>query len=225
MTQNKPDSNSEMMMMLREIKGDLEEIKGDLASMKADKEIIMERIEKQEVRLEYVEREMKRKNLILKGIKDEKVESFAEREGKVKEVLERMGVGMMGDIIDITKRIGPFNESRNRPILLKLITEKAKFEILKNTVKLKGTNIWIEEDYTKKIQEERKALIPKLKEIRATGKQAILKYNRIEIISENIEERQKKGKRTLEQRSPREDKLETEIGKTPKNYKISDGRH
>jgi hypothetical protein len=51
---------------------------------------------------------------------------------------------------------------KKRPILIKLRTKQNKLEILKRDNHIKGIDIWITEDYTKKVQQERKQLIPRL---------------------------------------------------------------
>ncbi|KAF2889168.1 hypothetical protein ILUMI_17005, partial [Ignelater luminosus] len=51
-----------------------------------------------------------------------------------------------------------------------------KQEIMERTKKLKGTNIWVEEDYTPRTMEERRKLVPFLNDARHRGERAILKY-------------------------------------------------
>lgn len=74
----------------------------------------------------------------------------------------------------------------------------------------------IDEYYLKNIQEERRALIPQLKEVRSKGHKAIIKYNKLIINNgvletnepnkeENKEEQQSttdRQKRTVVERSP-----------------------
>lgn len=61
-----------------------------------------------------------------------------------------------------------------------------KIVVLKQTKNLKESDVLIEEDYTKEIQEERRNLLPKLK-VRAKGLKAILKYNKL-IVNDEIYE-------------------------------------
>lgn len=44
---------------------------------------------------------------------------------------------------------------------------------------LKGTDIWIDEDFPKKVQEERKVLIQQMKEARKKGYRTQLRYNKL----------------------------------------------
>lgn len=52
-------------------------------------------------------------------------------------------------------------------------------ETLKHSKTLRGTNIWIDEDFTKESQMTRKALLPQLKEATHRGHRTQLKYNKL----------------------------------------------
>jgi oligoribonuclease NrnB/cAMP/cGMP phosphodiesterase (DHH superfamily) len=54
-----------------------------------------------------------------------------------------------------------------------------KLEIRKRVEHLKGTDIWITEDYTKKMQQERKQLIAHLKQAKQKGYKAVLEHNKL----------------------------------------------
>ncbi|KAF2897813.1 hypothetical protein ILUMI_08362 [Ignelater luminosus] len=72
------------------------------------------------------------------------------------------------DIGDV-KRFGQFKEDRIRPILTQARKDNKKMLILNNAKHLKGKNIWIDNDYSKKAQKKRKALIGQMKEARQKG--------------------------------------------------------
>jgi hypothetical protein len=105
--------------------------------------------------------------------------------------------------------------------------------ILKNTRKLKNTNIWIDEDYPKEIQEVRRRLIPEMKEARSKGYRAQIRYDKLILNKETHranhsgqEETSRTGsnshKRTINERSPEGSKFEDQLRKIsrtdPKNY-------
>ncbi|CAH1105655.1 unnamed protein product [Psylliodes chrysocephalus] len=60
---------------------------------------------------------------------------------------------------------------------------------VEKTRSLKGTNIWIDEDYPKEVQEERRKLVIKMKETRNKGYKAQLRYNKLIIIDELYREK------------------------------------
>lgn len=128
-------------------------------------------------------------------------------------------------------RIGKYSEGGKRPILVKLTKENVRMGILKKTRNLKGTSIGIDEDYPKNIQEERKSLIPHMKEARNRGYRAFLRYNKLivdnkvyrmedlerkEGVKCNDDEVENTGqKRTAQERSP-EGSTEQQICKITK---------
>jgi hypothetical protein len=67
------------------------------------------------------------------------------------------------EIVEV-RRIGTYEARKKISILIKLRTRQCKLEILKRTKNLKGTDMWITEDFTKKVQQARKQLIPHFKQ-------------------------------------------------------------
>lgn len=61
-----------------------------------------------------------------------------------------------------------------RPILVKLTKEGRKAMVLRNTKLLKGSNIWIDEDYSK-----RRELLTYLKEAKTKGHEAYSRNNKL----------------------------------------------
>ena len=97
-----------------------------------------------------------------------------------------------------------------------------KLKIVRQAKNLKGTDIWIGDDYPKKVQEERKNLIPYLKRARQEGKNASIRYNKliingseyaIECCEDEESERKNENKRTMSERSPENDKTEQHLRK------------
>ena len=66
-----------------------------------------------------------------------------------------------------------------RTIVLKLLNYKDKTNIMKTANKLKGSGIYINEDFSKETTEKRKRLWNDIKRLRDEGKFAILQYDRI----------------------------------------------
>lgn len=165
-----------IQMMDNKVTSFVQEMKG----LRLENEVLKETIEKQEKRITSLEREARRKNLIIKGVEDNEGEKYEETKEKAIKIIQSMGVEINPEIdIDNVGRMGRSREGVVRPIILKFNTTSKKMEIMKKTGVLKGTDIWVDEDYTKEIQEERKALIPKLNEARRKGHKAQLRYNKL----------------------------------------------
>lgn len=80
--------------------------------------------------------------------------------------------------------MGKYLKGNNRPRLVKFTRDK-KRQIFQQTKVLKNTKTWIDEDYSKGTLEERRQLLPFLKESRQKGKRAKLKNNKL-IINEGM---------------------------------------
>ena len=95
-------------------------------------------------------------------------------------------------------------------------------EIYKLTKNLKGSDIWINDDFSKKVQAERKCLTPYLQQVRQQGSTAYLRYNKMIIDGkvygkEHFEMTVKsKDKRTSSERSPLSEEV-TQQSKIAKN--------
>lgn len=75
--------------------------------------------------------------------------------------------------VDCIKRIGRKSDDSCRPILLSLISWRTKIEVMKNKEPLRQFNISVKEDFSKEVQETRRALQPEIDELRKEGKNAI----------------------------------------------------
>lgn len=201
----------------------------EMNQMKDENKKLKEKVAQQEGRITYLERETRKNNIIIKGVVDEENENTNKTEEKVANIIQKIGTDInVKEDLEQTRRIGKYIKDKKRPILVKVIRGNKKVQILQNARKLKGTDIWIDEDYTKEVVEERKMLIPHMKEARNKGHRAQLKYNKLIINDEiyrandftNKEELIKEGrtentsmKRTVTERSPEGTSFEEQLRK------------
>lgn len=184
------------------------------------------KVEKQQERIESLEREIRRKNLIFRGVQDSGKEDAKDTKRKVIEVIRQIGVEIDPETdIDEIMRMGRIQTGRTRPIIMKMTTREKKFEILKHAKELQGTKIWIDEDYPREIQEERRQLIAKLRELKDQGHRAKIRYNKLIVNGEIYEVKnaevtkmahdpnQRENKRTVSERSPQGSGLEEQLRK------------
>ncbi|KAF2901855.1 hypothetical protein ILUMI_04330 [Ignelater luminosus] len=83
-------------------------------------------------------------------------------------------------ITDEEKENNQDMKDKIRNILQKIeVAMDTELNIEEKTKNLKRSDVWIDEHYTKEIQEKRKGLLPQLREARAKGLNAQLKYNNI----------------------------------------------
>ena len=82
------------------------------------------------------------------------------------------------DITEVS-RIGKERERFKRPILVDVRTTNMKMEILRKKNKLRGTEIYVNCDYIKKVQKQRKDLVKFMKIAREQEHEAMLMYNNL----------------------------------------------
>lgn len=176
------ESNNRLEKKIDKLQEELTETKKENKEIKEKVRRAEQKIEEQERRIQTLEREIRKKNIIIYGVKEEENETEQIRKEKIKEVLKKIEIP-----IDISKEIQQIYRmgkqevigGKSRPILVELTTEKKRADIFKDSKKLKGTDIWIAEDYSKMVQEIRKSLIPFLKDARNNGCKAIIRYDKL----------------------------------------------
>lgn len=137
-----------------------------------------EKIEGQEKKIEYLERENRKKNLIFFGV-EEKENSYLELELTIIQIIrDELKINCEKSDLEAIKRLGK-KTGKIRPVLVTLLTLGKKIMILKNKKNLEGTGIYLKEDYSAKVLATRKLLMVELEKERNNGKQAILRYDKI----------------------------------------------
>lgn len=207
---------------------ELRSLQSENQDRRRENEQLRETINRQNKKIEMLEREMKRKNLIIFGVVEEEGENMEVRQRKIKEVVNRTGIEIepKEDIAEI-RRIGRREKDKERPLIVELMREDKKSEIIKSTRNLRGTKWSISEDYPKEIQLQRKQLLKHMKIARSMGHRATVIYDKVIIDGEqytledleggSIQQtkeddigyvatpRNKEGTRKASERSPTED--------------------
>ena len=131
-------------------------------------------------RLRDLEDRSRRDNLRIDGIAEVENETWEQTEeilhNLFKEKLELENIS-----VERAHRVGNKGKNNKRKIVLKLASFKDKLKIISEARKLKGTNISINEDYSKEILEIRKEKWKEVKELRKNGTYAILVYDKVVI--------------------------------------------
>lgn len=122
-------------------------------------EIVEERVKTVERKLERGEREKRKRNILVKGLRLAKEEK--EMKEKVEKLMKEIGVE-----VRIKKRnIETGRQERGSMLIVEVENEKEKSEIMENKRKLRGREIWIEDDLTWK-ESRAKWMIMQLEERR-----------------------------------------------------------
>ena len=124
------------------------------------------------------------------GIKETKGETWNDCEEKVQDMFAQK-LGLDGIEIEHAHRVKrdsrDSNTNRPRTIVVKLLRFKDKTKIFQNSNKLKGQNIFINNDFSKATLELRKDLMVEVKRLRELRKIAYLNYTTI-VSREKVEE-------------------------------------
>jgi hypothetical protein len=144
-------------------------IKTEIASVKCDLSRKVNTLEAEVANLKSelsrANTEFQKKNVLVEGITEKKLETWIETERQIKDLFKKLGIPESTEF-DECFRIGKTTEGKVRPILLKLIKLKDKRPIMSSSTKLKGTNIYVNDDLTKQQRITNAILSKKQKQLR-----------------------------------------------------------
>lgn len=133
-------------------------------------------------KVDYLENQSRRNNLIIYGISEEVNEDWNVTENLVKMFLEtHFKVTIANSDIERAHRLGYNRNNNKRPVIVKFLNFKTKDRILKMGKCLRGTNYAIAEDYSEQIKTERNKLKPYLIAAKSEGKKAFLSFDKLVI--------------------------------------------
>lgn len=160
----------------QEIRSTKIEIFQELANVKEENNELKKENQILKYRLLNCERKLKKFNLIFYGLQEEEEELVG-----IQNILDLINQKLnidcnFSDIRDIY-RIGQKTADKNRPTVVEFINYKLRTDILANSKKLKGTGIFITNDYTPEDYEKHKILIAHLKTARSNNHHAVIKNN------------------------------------------------
>ena len=108
-------------------------------------------------KLDYIEGQSRRNNVIIDGIKESEGEKWSDSEDKVRKLLsEKLQLDYHKLEVERAHRTGKPSNTRPRPIVVKFLRYKDKQEVLSKAKALKGTNIYINEDFPEPVRQKRK---------------------------------------------------------------------
>ena len=154
-----------------EMKKAIHELTSKCSQMKeADTSVANKSIQSQQRILEMHERELRRNNLVIVGVEEDRP-----RETTV-EVVKKVLSNKLNTEIPIieARRIGKANTRGPRPILVRLPDYNTKVSVLKKRSQMKGTNIFINDDLTPLQKKNLAVLLDKMRKARNDGKSAYI---------------------------------------------------
>lgn len=173
---------------MKNINGKLDQILNRLeqveeASSRLEQEAVLmrEKIERLEVKNDYLENQSRRNNLVFIGVDEKSSETWDECKSVLIETVRRE-TGVVLDEMDIERahRIGSGNK-KPRPLIAKFLHFKKREDVLQSRRSIKGGKLFIREDFSARVLEERRKLMPRLKEAKDSGQKAFLTFNKLKI--------------------------------------------
>ncbi|XP_065683257.1 uncharacterized protein LOC136096051 [Hydra vulgaris] len=129
-------------------------------------------------KLRQLEDRQRRNNLRIEGLSENEKEYWDETELKVLNIFEEK-LNLKGIVIERAHRSGKIEAGRPRSIVMKLLNYKDKVQVLKSASKLKGSGIYINEDYPLETASIRKKLFEQMKIHRKNGMFSVVIYDKL----------------------------------------------
>ncbi|XP_065639535.1 uncharacterized protein LOC136072290 [Hydra vulgaris] len=134
--------------------------------------------ENEKNRFRQLEDCQRRNNLRIEGVKENDNENWDDTEVKIINLLEN-NLNVKDLIIERAHRTGIIDNKKPRTIVIKLLNYKDKVKILKNANKLKGSEIYINEDFSLETTIIRKKLFEESKTHWINGKYSVVIYDKL----------------------------------------------
>lgn len=158
-----------------------------IASLTDQLNISNERLKDLEGRINYQEDYNRRKNLRISGIEERSGgETWEQTAATVGSLLEDK-LQMPGLQLERAHRVGTRQDSRPRTIVARFNRFCDREAVMRNAKKLKGTNIFLNDDLCPASQAIKNSQMPSLKEAKAQGKIAYFRHTRLIIKERNAE--------------------------------------
>lgn len=153
----------------KDIYVELDKVNSTNKELKEENNILKEKVN-------TLEQKLKKYNLMVYGLKEEEneINDIQEFMAIIKDNLE---IDIRFDDIRDIFRIGPKKEEKHRPLAIELVSYKLKTEILQKAKLLRGTKIFIDNDYTVVEYRKRKLLHLHLNKARGKNQQAFIRKN------------------------------------------------
>lgn len=158
---------------------------------KLKKEIVEQKNKKYEEEMDVIKKKLnyqedysRRNNLRIDGLEEDPGENWEITQNKVQRLTrEKLGMGEVQ--LERAHRVGSSlrgrdgEPSRPRTIVARFCRFSDRQQALRNSPKLKNTNIYLNEDLCEASVQERKAQLPELRKARAEGKIAYFSYTKL----------------------------------------------
>ena len=160
-----------------------EELHGDWKGLKNEVNVLgsqMQEVKKELVRIDAIEKELRSRNVVIYGMDSKHMENKYDTIYRLMEILiNQLNMRIDEEVIDNCFWLG--RRKGRRPLLVKFTRGYIRDEVLNRSRLLKGSRIWVEQDYDFGTIKTRRDLLPYLREARRNGKRATLRGNKLKL--------------------------------------------
>lgn len=160
------------------LRGEVEQLKHENQELKDHRDALWNRVEGLERKTDDLECRSKRNNLIFYGLAKESDESFANCETRLNDLFTDRLELPISDTVSFD-RIHRLGDKPDAPLIACCTHYRHKVQILKAKNKLKGTNIFIGEDFSQGVRTIRKKLTEIMKVMKGEGKKVSMVYDHL----------------------------------------------
>jgi hypothetical protein len=182
-------NNSDSQIVLQLTENEMEELLSEMKALRLEmRQIVREELEPLDrlvsrtanlekvvtdlnKNLQKIESNDMKRNIIIYGYDEKARENWKELDAKLEDLRLKLGLGQKIDY-DLAFRLGKPRPGESRPILIKLLRTRDKFEILSAAKNLKGTNIYIHQDMTPEDRKTNALLRKHIKDVKQTNPDA-----------------------------------------------------
>lgn len=172
-----PEAVEKMNNLLIGVQSDVNKANSAVASLERKYTKQEERVMKLESRIDYLENQSRRDNLVFRGIDESDGETSNICKMKVVDCIREMGIFVTEREIDRAHRVN--SKTSPRPMVVKFNEYSTREKVFKKKASLKGSKIVIYEDFSKKVLNERRELVKHMKTAREEGLYAMVSFNRL----------------------------------------------
>ena len=161
---------------VNELKDDMGSLKSENEELKSCNDSLCQKVEGLEKQIDDLEGRSKRNNLLFFGLEKEEGETNESSEQRLQELFtDKLELAESVDF----DRVHRISSKPNSPLIARCVFYKDKVKILKARSKLKGSKIFIGEDFSTTVREVRKRLTPLMKEKRDRGQRVSMVYDHL----------------------------------------------
>lgn len=172
------NSNVALQEEIHGLRGEVTDLRQENDDLHACNSMLEERVREMETKMDDLENRSKRNNLIFHGLSRSENETNEDCEAMLKEfITDKLELG--DDIV--FDRVHRLSNKPDSPVITRCAFFKDKVTILKAKRKLQGSQISIGEDFSQRVREMRRNLVPFLKKARSEQKRASLAFDHLYI--------------------------------------------